>query len=166
MLRKNVFRLIAALCISGAAPVAKAEGGKFGDWSLQTSGKGDAKSCYIASEVKEPGDGPGVRSVSAIYISAWPKDGIKSEVSIKLGYAAKPDGGAKASVGKETFSLFIKDEHAFVADPTMELKLVEAMKKGSKLVIEATAGDGAPVKDGYSLLGISQAMAAQAQACP
>lgn len=159
-------RLLAGFAALMLLSGAHAEPGKFGDWSLTTAGKGDAKNCYVASEVKEPAAGVADRSQSVIYISAWPKDGIKAEVSIKLGYAAKSDGGAKVTIGKDSFALFIKDEHAFVADPTMELKLVEAMKKGSKLVVEATTASDGMVKDGYSLSGIMGALAAQAAACP
>ena len=112
------------------------------------------------------GAGPAKRDDSFVYISAWPKDGIKSEISIKLGYAAKSVSGAKVAIGKDVFSLFIKDERAFVADATQELKLVDAMKKGSKLTVEATAANGTAVTDTYSLSGITQALQAQAAACP
>lgn len=151
----------------GAPPaVAPANADTFTDWSLHTSGEGGQKVCYAATTVKQPGAGPANRSESVVYISAWPKDGIKSEVSIKLGYPAKSAAGVKVSVGSDTFKLFIKSERAFVADATQELKLVEAMKKGSKLTVEATTDNGTVVTDSYSLSGITQALQAQAAACP
>jgi invasion protein IalB len=163
----QIRRLTIALAAVTLSSAVYAEPSKFGDWSLTTSGSGPSKSCYVASEVKDAAVGVSDRSMSVLYISAWPKDGIKSEVSIKLGFAAKADVGAKATVGKDSFALFISDEHAFVADPTVELKLVDAMKKGAKLVVEATANaDGSVVKDSYSLSGLSGALAALTAACP
>jgi invasion protein IalB len=138
----------------------------FSDWVLETSGEGANKVCFIATTAKQLGAGPAKRSVSVLYISAWPKDGIKSEISIKLGFTAKAAAGAKVSIGKEAFKLFINDERAFVADATQELKLVEAMKKGAKLMVEATAQGGGQVIDTYSLSGLGQALQAQAAACP
>jgi invasion protein IalB len=159
-----LFAITAAVILAGSD--ASAEPQKFNDWQLITVGKSDSKNCYVATEVKEAGSGPAERSVSAVYISAWPKDGIKAEVSVKLGFAPKADVGAKATVGKDSFAMFIKDEHAFVADATQELKLVDAMKKGQKLVIEASTAAGVSVKDTYSLSGITGALAAKTAACP
>lgn len=170
MISAHAIRVIVATLVSAlsaALVLAQDSGaGSFSDWVLQTSGDGSEKVCFAATVAKQTGPGPAKRSDSVVYISAWPKDGIKSEISIKLGYAAKSAAGVKVSVGTEQFKLFIKDDRAYVADATQELKLVEAMKKGSKLMVEATAANGTAVADTYSLSGITQALQAQAAACP
>lgn len=158
--------LFAGTALAQGNEAATAAANTFGDWVLETSGEGANKVCFIATTAKQLGAGPAKRSASVLYISAWPKDGIKSEISIKLGFVAKAAAGAKVSIGKEAFKLFINDEHAFVADATQELKLAEAMKKGAKLTVEATAQGGGQVIDTYSLSGIGQALQAQAAACP
>ena len=53
-----------------------------------------------------------------------------------------------------------------MADAADEQKLIEAMKKGSKLVVKATSTRGTQTTDTYSLNGLSQAMDAIATACP
>jgi Invasion associated locus B (IalB) protein len=166
-----VFRFSLTACLHVAVfGVATAQdtpvAAPFTDWALHTTGEGGQKLCFAATVLKQPGTGPTKRTDSVLYISAWPKDGIKSEISIKLGYAAKNASGAKATVGKDSFKLFIKDERAYVADATQELKLLDVMKKGAKLVVEATAENGSIVSDTYSLSGITQALQAQAAACP
>ncbi|MEQ1577788.1 MAG: invasion associated locus B family protein [Hyphomicrobium sp.] len=147
-------------------PATAAAGNTFSDWVFQTSGEGDQKVCFAATVAKQLGAGAAKRSESVLYISAWPKEGIRSEFSIKLGYPAKAIVGAKVTVGLNKYNLFIKGERAYVSDATLELKLLEAMKKGSKLTVEATAEGGGQVTDTYSLSGISQALQAQAAACP
>ncbi len=65
-------------------------------------------------------------------------------------------------VGAEKYVLFGREDRAYVADPTEELKLVEAMKKGQKLVIQATSERGTTTTDTYSLQGFLQAFQAVA----
>lgn len=148
-----------------ATEAAAAGANQFEDWVFEQRGKGVHKVCFVASPAKQLGAGPATRSDSVLYISAWPNDGIKSEISIKLGIAAKATAGAKVSIGREKFQLFIKDEHAFVADATQELKLAEAMKKAQKLKVQVIAEDGDEVIDTYSLSGLGAALEAQTKAC-
>ncbi len=171
MMRIRASQIALGACwLIAAGGIADAQGTPgvtaYADWALHTSRGGDQKLCFAATVVKQPGAGPAKRSDSVLYISAWPKDGIKSEISIKLGYATKNAAGVKASVGKDSFKLFIKDERAYVADATQELKLLDVMKKGALLVVEATAENGTVVTDTYSLSGITQALQAQTAACP
>ena len=106
--------------------------------------------------VGDPADA--AREAPRVYISAWPKDGVKSEFSVRLGFPAKKGSEITAAVGKETFRMFASDERAYVKDETGELKLVDAMRKGSKLAITATTATGTEVADSYSLSGLSQAL--------
>jgi invasion protein IalB len=142
------------------------ETGRFGDWIVhQNAGEGP-KTCFAAStpRIKEP---PAAnRAKIVFYISAWPKEGIKSEVSVKLGYRIKPDGPITVTVGTDSFTLFAQDDRAYVADATEELKLIEAMRKGSKVVVQATSTRGTQTTDTYSLQGLGQALQAVATACP
>lgn len=162
--------LAATLALSSAT-AASAEGtvvaGKYGDWTLHLNEGKSYKICFITAEPEEKGAAAGTRVASLFYVSAWPKDGVKAEVSVKLGFAVKTGSEVKVSVDKDSFKLFPKDERAFVADATQELKLIEAMKKGTRLKVEAKSERGSTsTTDGYSLSGFSQAMTALAQACP
>jgi invasion protein IalB len=154
-----------ALADDGCAQTA-VETGKFGSWIVhQNTGEGP-KICFAASvpTLKEP---PGAnRAKVVLYVSAWPKEGVKSEISLKLGYKIKGGSTVSVTVGTDAFALFVKDDRAYVADPTEELKLLEAMKKGSKLVVQATSERGTQTTDTYSLSGLGQALQAIATACP
>lgn len=164
--------LVAALALPAASVLAQTpepgslKTGAAGDWLIhQNSGDGP-KICFAATQpkTKEP---PGAnRAKVVLYVSAWPKDGVKSEVSVKLGYRIKPDAPVAVTVGDAAFQLFADEDRAYVADTAEEQKLIEAMKSGSKLVVKATSTRGTETTDTYSLAGLGQALEAVATACP
>ena len=76
--------LFALSSMAGAQEVAKLA--SFVDWSLYTDGNKPHEFCFLTSAPKssDPADTP--RETPRIYISAWPKDGVKTEPSIRLGF--------------------------------------------------------------------------------
>lgn len=140
--------------------------GAAGDWLIHRNAGDGPKICFAATlpKTKEPAGAN--RAKIVLYVSAWPKEGVKSEVSVKLGYRIKPDSPVTVTVGTESFQLFADDDRAYVANATEELKLIEAMKKGSKLVVQAMSTRGTQTTDTYSLNGLGQALQAVATACP
>jgi invasion protein IalB len=140
--------------------------GAYGNWSLNATPDAANKTCFAATSptAKEPAGAN--RAPVVLYISAWPKEGVKSEISLKLGYKIKTGSDVVVTIGTATYTLFGKDDRAFVADPTQELKLLDEMKKASKLQVQATSERGTATTDTYSLGGLSQALKALAQSCP
>lgn len=167
--RNSIFLLGAVAAVMANRAPAYAEGavvaGHFGDWALHISEGASHKICFAATEPKQKEPAVANRATALLYISAWPKEGVKSEFSVKLGYPVKAQS-ATVSVGKDTFKLLVKEERAYVSDATEELKLIEAMKKGSDIVVRATSERGTATTDTYSLSGISQALKALETACP
>lgn len=154
--------LIAATSAASAANLVKT----FRDWSLFSHSESQNKICFAASQPKESAPADSKRDPAFFYISAWPKDGVKSEVSVRLGYPIKKGSTVTVDIGGATFDLFAKDDKAFVADPTQELKLIEAMKRGTIMKVQASPEQGATTSDSYSLMGISNALEGLASECP
>ena len=94
----------------------------FGDWTAHTHQDAKAKICYAASQPKTQEPKAAKRDPAFFYVSAWPKDGVKTEVSVKIGYPLKKDSEVTVTVGKDTFKLFTNSERAFVSDPAQELQ--------------------------------------------
>lgn len=140
--------------------------GAFGDWTVNATPDAASKTCFAASQPTQKEPAGANRAPVVLYISAWPKDGVKSEISVKLGYRIKGGSDVTVIVGTATYSLFPKDDRAFVADATQELKLLDEMKKGAKMVVQATSERGTATTDTYSLAGLTQAMKSLAEACP
>jgi invasion protein IalB len=155
----------AATAQSAAAPTA-VETGRFGDWIVHQSAGTGSKICFAASQPRAKEPATANRSKIVLYISAWPKEGVKAEISIKMGYPVKAGSTVAVTVGTDAFTLFGKEDRAYVADATEELKLIDAMKKGSKLTVQGSSEKGTVTTDTYSLSGLGQAMQALAAACP
>ncbi|HUS97439.1 MAG TPA: invasion associated locus B family protein [Hyphomicrobiaceae bacterium] len=135
------------------------------DWTMYAHSGSPADICFITSQPKEatPAGTRGDRSF--FYISAWPKDGIKAEISVKVGSPLKDSSPVIVQIGNQKFELFTKGDKAFVSDATEELKLLDAMKRGSFMVTKATRQDGQETTETYSLLGVTQAINSLAKGC-
>jgi len=154
----------AAICVGllSAAPIALAQTpklvGEFKDWQVHENDGVPARICFATSQPRETSPRGISRNAAYFYVSAWPKDGVKAEVSLKLGFTAPDDSNVLVQIGSNRFQLFAKGDKAFVADPRDELKLIAAMKRGSFMTVTAKTSNGATVKDTYSLIGVTQAM--------
>jgi invasion protein IalB len=156
--------LIGALAAAGTANAAKLVE-KSGNWSMFVHDAAQKKICFIASQPASSTPKDAKREQAFFYISAWPKDGVKSEVSVLLGYPVKKGSTVTVTIGTNSFKLFPQDDKAFVADPTEELKLIDAMKRGNSMEIAASAEGGFDTQDKYSLSGITAALKNLASKC-
>lgn len=145
----------------GAAMVMK----EFGAWSLHQSRDASHNICYVVSTPKSKKPSNANRAAIVFYVSAWPKDGVRNQVSVKFGYPINREKAITAQIGTDSFKLTARDERAYIYDATQELKMLEAMKKGSKMVVKATSQRGTRTTDTYSLSGISAALEALAGQC-
>jgi invasion protein IalB len=139
-----------------AETVAKVD--DFGDWQLYADPNSPHLFCFVSSEPKSSDPSGTTRSSPRIYITAWPKDGVKAEISVRMGFPVKAGSEPSVKVGDAAFKLFSADDRIYVKDATQELKLVDAMKKGANLTAEATSERGKTISDSYSLTGLGQAM--------
>jgi hypothetical protein len=157
---------IAAFYAGGAAAQTVDLVERFGAWGLYADTATPKAVCFIASQPQAVEPIGANRGPIYFYISAWPKDGVKTEPSVKVGYPVDSAKDMSVTIGTDVFKLFVKDERGFVADPTEELKLIEAMKKGSTAIVKATSQRGTNTTDTYSLSGLSQALTKLAETCP
>ena len=156
----------AALCLAATAATAQTKLiDTFRDWTLYAHSGEPADICFLTSQPKETTP-PGARGDrSFFYISSWPKDGVKAEVSVKIGRDVKPGAPINIQIGNARFELFTKGDKAFVSDPTEELKLIENMKRGSFMVVRLTTADGQEATETYSLIGVTNGINTLARGC-
>jgi invasion protein IalB len=157
--------LLAASCEAAVAAEQMTLASTFGDWSLMTDTNSPHQFCFITSEPKQSQPTDAQRDAPRAYISAWPKDGIRAEVSFLMGFKIKKGTPGMATVSPAGFRLFGSGDRVYVSDSTRELKLVEAMRKGSALTIAATPATGATVTDTYSLNGVETALQKLQETC-
>ncbi|MGE0611877.1 MAG: invasion associated locus B family protein [Hyphomicrobiales bacterium] len=131
---------------------------RFGDWMAYASDAGGKKICFAVSEPKDMKPKGVKRGPVYFYISEWPAEKVSGEISVKMGYPLKEGNDVEVKIGGDTFKLFVKDEGAYVESADTEKKLVEAMKKGSTMVIQGRSTRGTLTTDEYSLSGATAAL--------
>jgi Invasion associated locus B (IalB) protein len=136
-----------------------------GDWTLYADGNTPHLFCFVTSEPQASDPKTASRDAPRAYISAWPKDGVKGEVSFRMGFPVKKDSEGSAAVAAATYKLFGASDRAFVKDATQELKLIETLKSATQLTVAATSERGTAVTDTYSLTGLAAALQKLQTAC-
>lgn len=135
------------------------------DWAVYVHEENTARNCFAISKPLDMEPKGVDRGSVFFYVSSWPADKVKNEVSIKIGYPMAGDAAPAAIVGADQFNLFADGDKAFVADETMETGLIDAMRRGSTLVIKGRSKRGTETIDKYSLAGISAALERLSQEC-
>ena len=139
--------------------------GTFSSWTAFTHGEGGGLLCFATAQPTKQEPAGAKRSPAFVYVSSWPKDGVKAEVSVRVGYPLRGGSDVTMSVGNASFKLFVHGDRAYIADAGEELKLLDAMRKGSTMTVVGTSERGTTTTDTYSLAGISQALQAVTTNC-
>ena len=101
-----------------------------------------------------------------LFISFRPADKIKDEVSITSGYQYNTQNSITAKSGKNKIKFDVKKENfAWIGDTGLERKMVNVMKKGSRIMITGYNQSGSQTIDHYSLMGFTKAYNAAKKSC-
>jgi hypothetical protein len=151
-----------------AAPEAKAKLlEKIKDWTVYIHEGAEGRVCFAATAPSDMQPKTAKRASPVVfYVTTWQKDGVHNEVSVKQGYAMKPNATATVTVGGQTFTLSADDDKVYAKDPADERKLLAAMEAGGLMTVKATSAKGAATADRYSLDGLAPAIQKLQEACP
>jgi len=141
--------------------------GQFGDWGAYKATPGGQKICFALSKPTTAKTEPAGRSrdPSYAFVSTRPKEKVKNEVSVIVGYPQKPGFDATAAIGSATYPMYTQNDGAWVKNAAEEAQMVEIMRKGADLVIKSESARGTKTTDTYSLKGIAQALDRVAEEC-
>ena len=141
--------------------------GQFGEWGAYTANSGGKKICYAlakpSSSATEPANRP--RDPAYTFVSTRPTENVRNEISIVVGYPFKAGYEASADIGSNKYALYTQNDGAWVKNPAEEARMVDAMRKGSDMIIVGESGRGTKSTDRYALKGLSQALDRVAQEC-
>ena len=130
----------------------------FGDWGAYTAVTGKSKTCYALAEPKERKPASLKRDKAYIFVSTRTGENVKNEVSIIMGFDVKAGSAPKSEVGTTGFEMIAQKDKLWVRNAAEEGQLLDAMRKGQRLVVKAASARGNPTTDSYSLSGLSQAL--------
>jgi hypothetical protein len=143
--------------------------GSFKEWTALQATTSSGKTCYAMSTPRSKEPAKAKRDPVYFLISDWPVRRTRDEPQIVPGYEYKKDSTVTAQIGPDKFEFFVKNDggagNAWVQDAADEAKLVDAMKRGSTIVVTGTSQRGTVTKDTYSLNGISAALDKIHSAC-
>ena len=140
--------------------------GEYNDWSAYIYKEGKNSVCYMASTPQKSEGKYTRRGDVYLVITHRPADKSFDVVNFVAGYAYKNDAKVIVKIGKDTISdFFVENDKAWTMNANVDKKLVEAMKKGERLIIDGTSTKGTTTKDTYSLRGFSSAYRAISTKC-
>lgn len=140
--------------------------GTYGDWGVFVAQGAKDKTCYALATPKDRAPAKLKRDPAYVFISNRPGESVRSEVSVIMGFAVKPGADVKTDVGGAAFDFVPKGSNAWIKNTAEESQFIDALKKGSKLIVKAPSAKGNVTTDSYSLSGLSQALERVQKECP
>ena len=131
--------------------------GKFKDWETMVIKNNSKFVCFAQSKpvLQSP---KSYKREARLFVSFRPNEKIINEISITSGYEYNNENSIIAKSGKHKYKFDIAQENfAWLADNKMEKKMINTMKKGSRIMISGYNQKGSKTIDNYSLLGYTKA---------
>ena len=139
--------------------------GKFKDWETIVI-KNDSKLVCFAQSKPVLQSPKSYKREARLFVSFRPNEKILNEISITSGYKFNNQNSITAKSGKFKYKFDIAQENfAWMADNKIEKKMINTMKKGSRIMVSGYNQKGSHTIDHYSLLGFTKAYKAAKKSC-
>ena len=139
--------------------------GKFKDWEVMVLLEDTGKVCFAKSKPILQAPKSNKRD-ARLFITFRPVEKIINEVSVTAGYEFNINNSVTATSGKNKFKFDLKEQgFAWIADTKVEFRMINRMKKGSRIMITGYNQKGSQTIDHYSLLGFTKAYNTSKKAC-
>ena len=139
--------------------------GKFKDWQTMVLIEPTGTVCFAQSSPVLQAPKSNKRD-ARLFVTFRPNEKIIDEISASPGYEFNQNNSVTATSGKEKIKFdIVQQGFAWISDNKIEKKMVNVMKKGSRLMITGYNQNGSQTIDHYSLLGFSKAYDAAKTAC-
>lgn len=153
-------RIIAALVFFLTPIVAAAQDAptllqQYNDWEAYRYDGGGQRTCYVLSKPKTLAPTNRNHGDVFFFLTSRPSDNVFNEVSVLVGYPFAPESQVTVDVDGREFSLFTKDDGAWVEATAEEQQLVEAMKAGRSMTVRGQSARGTNTTYTFSLSGVT-----------
>lgn len=170
-----MYKFLSLICVSvclfsgsqaAAASMVPTLLGEYDDWTAYFYKDASGLNCYMASTPKKDEGKYTKRGDIYVVVTHRPNDKSFDVVNINAGYMYKTGSKVIVKIGDKTFDkLFTSGDKAWATSDKTDKEIVDAMKRGSRMIIHGTSGKGTNTKDTYSLKGFSQAYKAISRKC-
>ena len=139
--------------------------GKYKDWETMVLVEASGNTCFAQSSPVLQAPKSNKRD-ARLFVSFRPGDKITDEISTTSGYEYNKNNKVIATSGKNKFNFDIKQQgFAWMTSNKNEKKMINVMKKGSRIMVTGFNSKGSQTIDHYSLLGFTKAYKAAKSAC-
>lgn len=128
------------------------------DWRVFTRGDGAERICYVQSTPRESNPANADHGDVFFLVASWANGDAREQPSFLAGQMLRPDSPPRVRVGSQRFRMFVSEREGFVEDPGDEADLVDAMRRGAVMRVDATHADGTLVAYEFSLSGVTAAL--------
>ena len=165
IIRNIFFIIIFSFFINYAKAEVVKKMGKHKDWETYIVKSDKGKICFAQSipVLQAPKSNP---REARLFITFRPNENITNEISITAGYVFNKQNKITAISGKNKYKFDISQEaFDWMTDNRQEKKMINTMKKGSRIMIKGYNEKGSQTIDHYSLLGFTKAYNATKANC-
>lgn len=141
-----------------AAPGQPAEIGKYNAWNAYAATAKGGKVCYALAQPASRKPGGLNRDPAYFFVSNRPKENVRNEISIVIGFPVKQDSKVELEVDGADYELYTRADGAFMQSAEEEKKLVAALKRGRSMTVKSVSTRGRTTTDAYPLSGLSAAL--------
>ena len=151
-----------AVAQTDAEPVFR---GAYGDWRVFSRGDGEGRVCYALSRPTEALPQSADHGEVFFLVSSWANGGASEQPSFLAGFSLRPASPPRARVGSDRYTMFVSEQEGFLEEPTDERRLVDEMKRGSAMRVEAMSTRGTATAYQFSLSGVTAALQSVGELC-
>lgn len=139
--------------------------GEHNDWRVFTRGEGEARICYATSRPTD--ERPASVDHGDVYflVSSWASGAAEEQPSFLAGYPLQPDHAPVARVGSSRYQMYVSEQEGFVEELRDEARLVDAMRRGYTMRVEAMSTRGTATAYEFSLSGVTAALEQVEELC-
>jgi hypothetical protein len=160
---------LAALCALAVSAPALAQApdfqGQHNDWRVFTRGSGAERICYAVTRPSDSRPGDVDHGDVYFFVSSWANGAAREQPSFIAGYELRADNPPRASVGSDRVTMYVSDREGFVEEPRDEARLVDAMRRGATMRLEAVSARGTNTAYTFSLSGVTAALRQASELC-
>lgn len=143
---------------SAAAPKGPQLIGEYRDWVAYYADDSQGRVCYIASTPKRDEGKYTKRGDIYVVVTHRPAEQSFDVVNFVAGYNYKPGAKVQVKIGTQTINdIFTEGDKAWAVNERADKELVDAMKKGQRMIVRGVSSRGTETKDTYSLSGFMSA---------
>jgi invasion protein IalB len=139
--------------------------GTSGDWTAYHYQEKKQNVCYIAAQPTKAEGSYQKRGDIQFMVSIRPAEKVKGEISYAAGYSYHPNKPAFVKIDAKQFPLIPHQDRAWLESTKADAEVMQAMKKGSVMVVTGSSARGTQTTDTYSLKGFTKSYEMARAAC-